>query len=290
VPYSETYAQKAVTLQAYSEAHATYKNTFAGVAEKLQRHLENLKFDDQQTQISFQLRTNDAGLKEACADFVKQNNLSRVSLRSDDIQSVVFGDGTVPVAEIVADPTKLVEMVNNSQTADVHTQILKQLINDPTFVEKLHLRLQRIYFDIGNIQVQTKLGDKFLQNTSFGERCGIVIAIVLVAGTNPIVMDQPEDNLDGKYISKVLVPLIREQKTRRQIVLVTRDANIVVGGDAELILILDKDGSGTKLSPATIENKELRPQYIWILDGGETAFRKREEKYAIPQGAAGSKP
>lgn len=290
VPYSETYAQKTATLQPYAEAHATYKNTFTNVAEKLQQRLENLKFDDQQTQISFQLGTNDGGLKESCADFVKQNNPSRVSLRSDDIQSVIFGDGSVPVADIVADAAKLVEMVNNSQIADLHTQILKQMINDAAFVEKLHLRLQRIYFDIGNIHVQTKLGDKFLQNTSFGERCGIVIAIVLVAGTNPIVMDQPEDNLDGKYISKVLVPLIRDQKMKRQIVLVTRDANIVMGGDAELVLILDKDSSGTKLSLATIENKELRPQYIWILDGGETAFRKREEKYAIRQGPASAEP
>ncbi len=129
--------------------------------------------------------------------------------------------------------------------------------------------------------MQTKLGAKSLQSTSFGERCGIVIAIVLVAGTNPIVIDQPEDNLDGKYISNVLVPLLRKQKQRRQIILVTRDANIAVGGDAELLIILAKQAAGTVILPATIENQDKRSEYIWILDGGERAFRKREEKYSI---------
>lgn len=143
--------------------------------------------------------------------------------------------------------------------------------------------MKKHYFDIKNIQVQTKLGDKFLQNTSFGERCGIVIAIALVAGTNPIIIDQPEDNLDGKYISNVIVPLICSQKQKRQIILVTRDANIVIGGDSELILILDKEEAGTSLLPATIENQVMRPKYIWILDGGKVAFQKREQKYSLPK-------
>ena len=95
-------------------------------------------------------------------------------------------------------------------------------------------QLQRSHFDIRNIQVQTKLGEKLLQNTSFGERCGIVMAIVLVAGTNPIIIDQPEDNLDGKYVSNVLVPLIRDQKSKRQIILVTRDASLVPVADAHI--------------------------------------------------------
>ena len=162
----------------------------------------------------------------------------------------------------------------------MHTQIIMELIGDSAFVEKLYLRMQQSHFNI-NIRIQTKLGEKLLQNTSFGERCGIVIAIALVAGTNPIVIDQPEDNLDGKYISRVLVPLIRAQKQKRQIILITRDANITIGGHSELILILDKEDKGSVLLPSTIENNTIRPKYIWILDGGEIAFQKREQKYSF---------
>ena len=281
-PHSETFESKEATLAAYRQAHASYKAEFEAVASKLHSGLKTLKFDNQQALISFQLKMNMQPLKDGIAEFVKKSNSSRLSLRSDSIQTVIFGDAKDDdLLRIVTDKTALVDSINKSETADAHTQVLQELANQPEFVERMHLRMQRNYFDIQSIQIQTKLGDKSLQNTSFGERCGIVIAIALVAGTNPIIIDQPEDNLDGKYISTVLVPLIREQKRRRQIILVTRDANIVIGGDSELVLILDKNEKGTSLVPASIESQSARQQYIWILDGGEQAFQKREERYCI---------
>ncbi len=281
LPFQETYDRKAEIFNLYREAYTVFQKEFETVATRLQDNLANLKFDDEKANISFQLRINDQWLKDATVNFVKNSNPSRMSLRTDNIQSVLFGNDRIGLADLVSDKAKIVEIVSSSEVADAHTKIMQELVNDPTFVEKMHLQMQKYFFDIDNIQVQTRLGGKFLQSTSFGERCGIVIAIVLVAGTNPIIIDQPEDNLDGKYISRVLVPLILDQKKRRQIILVTRDANIVIGGDSELILILDKEDTGTKLLPATIENMAIRPKYVWILDGGEMAFRKREKKYSI---------
>jgi energy-coupling factor transporter ATP-binding protein EcfA2 len=260
-------------------------NEFEEVTNKLRSGLENLAFEDQQTTITFDLRISDQVLKSEVAEFIKSSNPSKVPLRTDFIQKVLFESDGAEISDIVSDKDKILEIVFSSVVADVHTQAIQEMVSDPSFLEKLHLRMQRRYFDIGNIQVQTKLGDRLLQNTSFGERCGIVVAIVLVAGTNPIVIDQPEDNLDGKYVSKVLVPLIREQKLKRQIILVTRDANIAIGGDSELILILEKEDQGTVLIPGSIEDRSARPKYIWILDGGERAFQKREEKYAIQRTA-----
>ena len=220
IPHQETYDRKESTLQTHRETYSSYKEVFESVANKLQSDLGNLKFDDEEANISFQFKTNDQLLKDAIAVFVKSYNTSKISLRADNIQSVLFGNGSIPLSDIISNQSKIVEAVNSSEVADAHTQIIRELISDPTFVEKLHLRMQQLHFNIKNIQAQTKLGEKLLQNTSFGERCGIVMAIVLVAGTNPIVIDQPEDNLDGKYISKVLVPLIRAQKQKRQIILV----------------------------------------------------------------------
>lgn len=283
IPHTEVYGTKDDLVSSLKETHENYVNKFLDVTGKLRTALRKLRFDEEDTIINFELRTNDQPLKDVAADFIKDSNTSKVTLRSDHIQNVLFGSDAFNLADIIADPTKLVEAVNESENADVHTQIIQGLLSEPVVLEKLHLRITRQCFDINNIQVHTKLGDRQLQNTSFGERCGIVIAIVLVAGTNPIVIDQPEDNLDGKYISNVLVPLIRDQKQKRQIILITRDANIAIGGDSELILILAKHHSirGTQLLPATIENKELRSEYIWILDGGDRAFKKREEKYSI---------
>ena len=79
----------------------------------------------------------------------------------------------------------------------------------------------------------------------------------------------------------LLVPLLRRQKHNRQIVLITRDANVVVGGDAELIHILDPTDTRTEILASSIENILYREKYIWILDGGVDAFAKREQKYNI---------
>lgn len=283
VPYEDTYSRRDSVLTGCREAYDAYKQSFEKVAGLLQQNLKQLKFDEQEGNISFHFQIDEKGLRAWVADFVKENNPSDVSLRTDFIQNVIFGSSGIMVSELIDDKTKIVHAVNSSTVADAHTQILQELVGNETFLEKLQLRMQRRYYDIENIRVQTKLGDKSLQSTSFGERCGIALAIVLVAGTNPIVIDQPEDNLDGKYISKVLVPLLRQQKRHRQIILVTRDANIVVGGDSELMIILTKDATGTTMPPATIEDKAKRKEYIWILDGGERAFQKREEKYSIEQ-------
>ena len=73
---------------------------------------------------------------------------------------------------------------------------------------------------------------------------------------------KPEDHLDDKFISRVLVPLFRQQKHNRQIILVTRDANVVVGGDAELIHILEPTDLRTEILPSSIEDIDCREKYI----------------------------
>lgn len=185
---------------------------------------------------------------------------------------------------------RIKDQINAFSGTEKPKTVVQELLSDGVFLERLHLRMIARCFDIDNVHVVTKLGAKQLKNTSFGERCGIVIAIVLVAGTNPIIIDQPEDHLDGKFISSVLVPLIRQQKTNRQIILITRDANIVVGGDAELIHILETQNNTTTITPSTLENTTCRERYIWILDGGAEAFANREQKYEIAQLIAKSGP
>ncbi|MCJ7793280.1 MAG: hypothetical protein MUP45_04925 [Candidatus Marinimicrobia bacterium] len=276
-PFEEIYGKKELILSDYKKKYSTYHDRFFEVAARLEKELKGLPFFDKE--ISFTPKINEQLVREAAAEFVKKSSPAKITLRGDDIQSALFD--VDDITEYLKDKEKIQTCVNQTSKTFLHKQVLQELVNNPVFLEKLYLHLWENYYDISNIQVQTKLGDKLLQNTSFGERCGIVISIVLVAGTNPIVIDQPEDNLDGKFISNVLVPLIRKRKLSRQIILVTRDANIVIGGDAELIHILESDEKKTKIVPSTIENIEHREKYIWILDGGKNAFLKREQKYNI---------
>ncbi|HAJ33194.1 MAG TPA: hypothetical protein DCK79_07450 [Candidatus Atribacteria bacterium] len=279
VPFEEIYKKRKSTLCAYKEKYSAYQDRFFEVATRLEKELQGLPFFDKA--ISFTPKINKQRLQEDIVTFVKESNQAKVTLRTNDIQSVLFD--VEDISEYLKSKEKIRDCVNQSTKAVLHKQIIQGLVNDPVFLEKLYLLLWKKYYDISNIQVQTKLGDKLLQNTSFGERCGIVISIILIAGTNPIVIDQPEDNLDGKFISNVLVPLIRKRKLCRQIILVTRDANLAIGGDAELIHILESDENEkkTKILPSSIENIKYRENYIWILDGGKEAFEKREKKYGF---------
>lgn len=279
-PHEGVYKEKDKILLDYKEKYQNYHTRFFEGASLLEDKLSELSFSNKQ--ITFTPNVNVNPLKKLAADFVKENAPTDVRLKEDDIQNVLFDTDVVKdFSDYISNKDNIKECVSKSDRATIHKQILQELVNDDIFLERIYLRMWQNYFDVGNIQVQTKLGEKPLQNTSFGERCGIVIAITLVAGTNPIIIDQPEDNLDGKFISNVLVPLIRVQKMNRQITLITRDANIVIGADAELILILEEGDDKTELIPSSIENVANRERYIWILDGGKEAFEKREQKYHL---------
>src|SRR3989344_5775017 len=89
IPHQETYDRKENTLQAHRETYSSYKAEFESVANNLQSNLANLKFDDNEANISFQFKTNDQLLRDAVANFIKSLNNSKVSLRTDNIQSVL---------------------------------------------------------------------------------------------------------------------------------------------------------------------------------------------------------
>lgn len=269
------YKQRDNVLNDYKEKYQNYKTRYSEVCANLETRLKDLQFETRQ--IEFEVGSNERIINDPIINFVKTNCSG---LRQDDIATVLFGG--VDINSYVSDKEAIKKHINEyGGAATKHQKELMALVNDNNLLEKLYLRLIQSCFSTDNIQVQTMLGDKTLQNTSFGERCGIVIVIILVAGTNPIIIDQPEDNLDGKFISNVLVPLIKRQKQNRQVILITRDANIVIGADAELMHILDNTGGKTSIIPSTIENLDYREKYIWILDGGKEAFRKRENKYNI---------
>jgi energy-coupling factor transporter ATP-binding protein EcfA2 len=276
-PFEEIYGAKDYTVQSYKSAYDDYKARFLEVSSSLQEKLAGLSISEKE--VNFELFVDYTKLKDNLVNFVKASLEDDTTLRSNAIERLLFDD--TEMDKYIKNKINIRVHLNRSTKAEKHRQIIQELINDDIFLEKFHIRMLKHFYSIDNIQVKTKLGGKLLKNTSFGERCGIVISIVLVAGTNPLVIDQPEDHLDGKFVSDVLVPLLRRQKHNRQIVLITRDANVVVGGDAELIHILDPTDKRTEILASSIENILYREKYIWILDGGVDAFAKREQKYNI---------
>lgn len=123
---------------------------------------------------------------------------------------------------------------------------------------------------------------KPLKNCSIGERGTALLSIILVAGIEPLVIDQLEDDLDHFYLYKTLTPVVKEVKKRRQLIFATHDANIVINGDAELILIVTtEDDEFGSVTPTSIESLNTREKVMDILEGGRSAFKNRKKKYGF---------
>jgi len=130
-------------------------------------------------------------------------------------------------------------------------------------------------------QIELKDGDTYkeLSSLSTGQKCTAILPILLLDSENPLLVDQPEDNLDNAFIFGTIVESIRKIKLRRQLVFVTHNPNIPVLGDAERVFVLKSDGNcGRKVNEGSVE--QCKDQIVALLEGGEEAFKQRKERYA----------
>ncbi|WP_421708591.1 AAA family ATPase [Algihabitans sp.] len=127
---------------------------------------------------------------------------------------------------------------------------------------------------------------------------GIVLLILYlgvdVADTRPLIVDQPDENLDNESIYELLTAYFKTAKKRRQIILITHNPNLVVNADSEQVLVAAAEPRDNGLPHITYESgalenntpedRGIRQQVCRILEGGSYAFRKRERRYALPEG------
>jgi DNA repair ATPase RecN len=127
-----------------------------------------------------------------------------------------------------------------------------------------------------------------LEALSTGQKATAVLLLLLLESKAPLVVDQPEDDLDNRFITEGIVPKMREEKRRRQFIFATHNANIPVLGDAELIIGLSASGEGGQ-GRAEIADKHLgsidarpvRELVEEVLEGGREAFEMRRLKYGF---------
>ncbi|WP_405282014.1 TrlF family AAA-like ATPase [Cobetia sp. Ld8] len=118
-----------------------------------------------------------------------------------------------------------------------------------------------------------------IEKGSAGQKAAAILAFLLSHGDNPIIVDQPEDDLDNALIYQLIVSQIHENKKKRQIIMVTHNPNIVVNGDAELVNVLEfKKGQIQITKAGGLCEKEIREHVCNIMEGGTTAFDKRYQR------------
>ncbi|HET8563804.1 MAG TPA: ABC transporter, partial [Candidatus Binatia bacterium] len=128
------------------------------------------------------------------------------------------------------------------------------------------------------------MGGKALNELSPGERGMLLLVFYLLVDKEdiPLIIDQPEENLDNQTVYEVLVPCIKEAKQRRQMIIVTHNPNLAVVCDAEQVIYAAHnitERHRITYTPGSIENPTINRRIVDVLEGTRPAFNRRESKY-----------
>jgi ABC-type lipoprotein export system ATPase subunit len=118
---------------------------------------------------------------------------------------------------------------------------------------------------------------------SAGQQRSVLLSLLLCAErSEPLVLDQPEDHLDGRYIASAVVSHLEAAKERRQVLIATHSANLTVLGDAELVIPMQVvEGHGQPYAMGAVDRPETRDEVCVLLEGGAQAYKKRGERYGF---------
>ncbi|MES2770763.1 MAG: AAA family ATPase, partial [Pseudomonadota bacterium] len=130
------------------------------------------------------------------------------------------------------------------------------------------------------LRYRPKEGSKYknIDQASAGQKTAAMLSFLLLHGDEPLLLDQPEDDLDNALVSELVVAQLRKNKARRQLVVVTHNANIVVNADAELVMTMAFNGQIDLASAGGLQEIFVRQNVCSVMEGGAEAFRQRYKR------------
>lgn len=250
-----------------------YNQIYTPISHQISSLLKEL---DDGIKFSAEIKLSDETIVERLLTYINQRLSGRFRGKieahdqmQDIIKAVDWG-----TADGVLD---FISQVMNSLVDDDFDSLAKRISNKEDFYSLLY-GLQYI-----DVSFRLKMGGRNLEELSPGER-GIVLLIFYLAlskSNMPIIVDQPEDNLDNQSVYGKLVPCICAAKKRRQVIIVTHNPNIAVACDAEQIVFcqMNKSTSHISYTSGAVENYEVRNEVVDVLEGTMPAFSLRKKKY-----------
>lgn len=257
-------------------------------------------YDDIKVEISKKLSQSDVSGLSIASSFYCSNDFKHALLRNIKQNRIgsFYGvdDGTMLLHEELIAPTdwndaasvenflrKFIEYLEFDKRSSTSNEMI--FIGDVTKDRK---ELYSYIYGLSFIEPYYDLRQKgkSLDQLSPGEKGALLLVFYLVLDKEdiPLIIDQPEDNLDNNSVAKVLVPYIKEAKKYRQIIMVTHNPNLAVVADSEQVIkvSIDKE-NGNKFSfiSGGIEHIKINEQIVEVLEGTIPAFSLRKEKYQI---------
>lgn len=196
----------------------------------------------------------------------------------DALKNICFNGN---VKEKMNDFRNLIIRLRNDETEDRISGHFKNVIKglSEAQIDQLMLLMPE-----DEIEVQYKLTSsapfKSLSTASAGQKTTAILTFILSFGDTPLILDQPEDDLDNRLVYDLIVDRLKIAKENRQIIVVTHNANIPVNGDAEYIISMDSESKYLKiLADGSVDKSEIKKEICDVMEGSEAAFDMRSKRY-----------
>lgn len=272
VQVNELRAQRKKLLAELSEARASRSSEMKRALRRLNRNLEG--------KVKLNLKTESN--RKPLLDFLEQCNLEGVGPKR--LSSLAEADfSPANLAETIRHGEHEIEQTGWNLSAVVSSALCR--LPEARLLEMEEIALP----DMIDIQLNIAHGSdtaKFreLRQLSAGQQCTAILHLLLLDNQDPLILDQPEDNLDNAFIAERIVTELRIAKISRQFFFATHNANIPVFGDAEWIGVLSVfDGKGVipDDQQGAIDQPVVQSLAANLLEGGRNAFNQRREKYGF---------
>jgi len=206
------------------------------------------------------------------------NKINHRSLSEDDIRSTLTEDILNGLHEMTLNKRKIEDREFKEITdnlIEVGNTLFAKSKGNPTYADFFN----HIFQVPLKVKINIYLDEISLESLSMGQRAIVLLKIILAYDDKPLLIDQPEEDLDNRYIYEHLVEAFKKAKNKRQILIATHNANLAVNTDAEQIIVAKYENGSISYELGTLENPKTKKDLKQILEGGDAAFRKREEKY-----------
>ena len=260
-------------------------NAYRDLYAPVQAFIDSSSVAKDELQLRFDVQILDAGFSDAFFSFVSQGvrgtycgteeGRKRLNALLSDSDFSTEGGVATFVEKLVA--SLLIDERDGKTETNVNDMLKRGRTAQSLYDAIYGLDYLRPRYSLG-------MSGKALHELSPGERGALLLVFYLLVDQNeaPLIMDQPEENLDNQTVFKLLVPCIKEAKKRRQIAVITHNPNLAVVCDAEQVIccFIDKqDGNRLTYKSGAIENPEINKTIVDILEGTRPAFDNRSSKY-----------
>lgn len=142
---------------------------------------------------------------------------------------------------------------------------------------------RRVFTGNFKLSEQILLEGTRMEDLSLGQKGTVLLKILLAQEGKPLIIDQPEENLDNRFVYRTLKDAFKEAKKKRQVIIATHNANLVVNTDAEQVVVAQYEENEISFKSGPLEDEDIREEVTTVLEGGEEAFVQREEKYGLAE-------